>query len=98
MIRLPQRLPDPNVQMVLGDGRIALPWYQYFREQDVALRALIAIANGETPLNSYAVANVPAAADNEGALIYVSDEAGGAVPAFSDGTDWRRVTDRNVIS
>lgn len=33
-----------------------------------------------------------------GGLIYVSDESGGAVPAFSDGTDWRRVTDRAIVS
>ena len=32
------------------------------------------------------------------AMIYVSDETGGAVPAFSDGTNWRRVTDRAVVS
>jgi hypothetical protein len=31
-------------------------------------------------------------------LIYVSDEVGGAVPAFSDGTNWRRVTDRAIVS
>jgi hypothetical protein len=31
-------------------------------------------------------------------MIYVSDEAGGAIPAFSDGTNWRRVTDRAVVS
>lgn len=33
-----------------------------------------------------------------GALIFVSDEVGGAVVAFADGTDWRRVTDRAVVS
>ena len=33
-----------------------------------------------------------------GALVYVSDEVGGAVPAFSDGTNWRRVTDRAVAA
>ena len=32
------------------------------------------------------------------ASIYVSDETGGAVLAFSDGTNWRRVTDRAVVS
>ena len=31
-------------------------------------------------------------------MIYVSNESGGAVIAFSDGTNWRRVTDRAVIS
>lgn len=30
--------------------------------------------------------------------IYVSDETGGAVPAFNDGTNWRRATDRAVVS
>ena len=48
---------------------------------------------------SYTVATLPSPASNgEGAMIYVSDETGGAVLAFSDGTDWRRVTDRAVAS
>jgi hypothetical protein len=48
---------------------------------------------------SYTVATVPSAsAAGAGAMIYVSNEAGGAVPAFSDGTNWRRVTDRAIIS
>lgn len=50
------------------------------------------------PLTSYTVATVPAASAHSGAIIYVSDEAGGAQPAFSDGTDWRRLSDRTVIS
>ena len=33
-----------------------------------------------------------------GMLIYVTNDVGGAVPAFSDGIAWRRVTDRAVIS
>lgn len=33
-----------------------------------------------------------------GALVYCTDDTGGAVPAFSDGTNWRRMTDRNVVS
>lgn len=31
-------------------------------------------------------------------IIYVSNEAGGAVLAFSDGTNWRRSTDRAIVS
>jgi hypothetical protein len=31
-------------------------------------------------------------------MIYVSDETGGAVMAFSDGTNWRRITDRATVS
>ncbi|WP_157015137.1 DUF2793 domain-containing protein [Mesorhizobium xinjiangense] len=45
------------------------------------------------------VAELPdAAAAGAGAMVFVSDDLGGAVPAFSDGTDWRRVTDRAVVS
>lgn len=49
-------------------------------------------------LMSYAVADVPDATLWESALIYVSDETGGAIPAFSDGTSWRRVSDRAIVS
>jgi hypothetical protein len=45
------------------------------------------------------VATIPSASTSgPGTIIYVSNEAGGAVLAFSDGTNWRRVTDRAVIS
>lgn len=48
-------------------------------------------------LVEFSVSNLPSAAQ-AGIMIYVLDESGGAVPAFSDGTDWRRVTDRAVVS
>jgi len=48
-------------------------------------------------VGSFTVANLPSAA-TPGRMIYVSDETGGAVVAFSDGTNWRRVTDRAVVS
>ena len=53
--------------------------------------------NGVAYLNSYTVATLPAATTEAG-LIYVSDESGGPVLAFSDGSNWRRVTDRAVVS
>lgn len=53
---------------------------------------------GPLKLARYPVAEVPVAGDYPGGLIYVTDEAGGATAAFSDGTDWRRVQDRAVIS
>lgn len=49
-------------------------------------------------LREYLVAALPNATLWEGGLIYVSNETGGAVIAFSDGTNWRRVTDRVVVS
>lgn len=40
----------------------------------------------------------PAGTVGAGALILVPDETGGAVVAFSDGSAWRRVTDRAIVS
>lgn len=54
-------------------------------------------SGGTFTLPEFTVATIPAAAP-AAQMIYVSDETGGAVPAFSDGTDWRRVTDREIIS
>lgn len=51
-----------------------------------------------TQLPSYAKASLPSASANTGCLIYVTNDTGGAVPAFSDGSAWRRVTDRAVIA
>lgn len=50
------------------------------------------------PLASYTVATLPTAADWDNSLVYVSNETDGATLAFSDGTNWRRVQDRNVVS
>jgi hypothetical protein len=47
---------------------------------------------------AYTVATVPSASANTAGTIYVSNELGGATPAFSDGTNWRRVHDRAIIS
>lgn len=48
-------------------------------------------------LATYTVAALPSAATSD-LLIMVSNESGGKVPAFSDGTNWRRVTDRAIVS
>lgn len=39
-----------------------------------------------------------ATASVAGRLVFVTNEAGGPVLAFSDGTNWRRVTDRAIVS
>lgn len=54
---------------------------------------------GPLRMASCTVATAPsAAAMGAGATIFVSNEVGGPVLAFSDGTAWRRVTDRAVIA
>lgn len=50
-------------------------------------------------VSSFTVAGLPSASTyGAGAVIYVSNEAGGATIAFSDGTNWRRVIDRAVVA
>ena len=51
---------------------------------------------GEFP--RYSVSGVPDATAYIGHMVFINNETGGPVMAFSDGTNWRRVTDRAVIS
>ncbi len=51
-----------------------------------------------TTFPSYTVAGVPSAVGLRGAIIYITNESGGEVHAFSDNVNWRRVTDRAIIS
>ncbi len=60
---------------------------------------LVTAANGVPRLPGFTVAGLPAASTaGVGALAFVGDETGGAVLAFSDGTDWRRATDRAIVA
>ena len=45
----------------------------------------------------FTVSALPSASGT-GQMIFVSNETGGATMAFSDGTNWRRITDRAVVS
>ena len=54
---------------------------------------------GPARVGSYTVAGAPGADTcGAGTLIYLSNEVGGPVMAFSDGTNWRRVTDRVIVT
>lgn len=81
--------------------------------QSEDLGLITALVEGESDLGSFFVVGLvypdqfvlPAfsasalpSVNPAGQMIFVPDEAGGAVPAFSDGTVWRRVTDRSVIA
>lgn len=56
-------------------------------------------ATGTPRLPAFTVATLPSATSaGPGAIVYVSDEGGGATPAFSDGSSWRRYADRTVVS
>ncbi len=45
----------------------------------------------------HTVSSANAMSKTAGRYIHVSDDVGGATVAFSDGTNWRRVTDRGII-
>ena len=64
-------------------------------QSEVGYRATRLLANS---LPTYTVAGVPAAATYPRSLIYVSNEAGGATVAVSNGTNWLRLQDLAVIS
>lgn len=49
-------------------------------------------------LPSFTVSTLPSVGIGDGGFIYVTNETGGEVPAFCDGTNWRRVTDRAIVS
>lgn len=84
-------IPQHGQKLVDGEG-IAKSGFQLFLDA-VGLNS----TTGRVNLLSYTVATVPSAGEGYG-LILVTDEVGGAVPAFSDLTDWRRTTDRAIIS
>jgi hypothetical protein len=69
--------------------------YQYTSEMPLP-SGYAAVFGGER-FPSYTVTTLPSALE-PGRIIYVTDETDGAVPAFSDGTNWRRITDRIVVS
>jgi len=78
-----------NVMRILANGNIGIGTTSPVCKLDV---------NGPIRPASYTVATVPSAALGAGMIVYVTDDVGGAILAFSDGTNWRRVTDRAVIS
>lgn len=87
--------------MSLGQTPVPLQGEEKKHRRQIAdgLNRLISYLRTE-PLvgQSYTVATLPTASSYEGGIVYVSDETGGAVMAFSDGADWRRTTDRAVVS
>ena len=85
-------LPVPS----RGEGRWAS---EMVRTLSFFLKAATYRLNLTPTAVNYVVADLPSASESgAGSIIYVSDETGGSVLAFSDGTDWRRSTDRAVVA
>ena len=85
-----------NGSFIANNDRVVNQVYQdYF--DDIELSLNTNLLGNQVQLSIYTVTTLPAAT-TAGGVIYVSNETGGAVIAFSDGTNWRRSTDRAVVS
>ena len=69
---------------------------QVSQQVEKFLNGLVADINA-SPVRAYTVSTLPSPTETK-RVILVLDEVGGAVLAFNDGVDWRRVTDRAVVS
>ena len=87
--------PSPGVTIVDENG-IATNVMQIWID-DLAQTLNDKLLGNQVQLPSYAVAALPSAATAAG-WIFVINETGGAVPAFSDGVNWLRCTDRAIVS
>lgn len=85
-------------QAILVQGAKASPLLQdntLLRDsEDESLTKVV----GYGKLPAYTVSGLPSASVYPYQMVIVTNESGGAVPAFSDGTNWRRVTDRAIVS
>lgn len=86
--------PDRRAQLI-NDARQATDALQVYLD-DITTQLNNALLGAQVQLKSYTTSTLPPASV-AGGMIYVTDAVGGSVPAFSDGSDWRRVTDRVVI-
>ena len=89
-------IPEHGAQITEDD--YASPALQLFFD-DLVQIINARLPGGWTTLPVHTILELPpASAVGAGGLVYVSDEAQGAQPAFSDGTSWRRISDRGLVS
>lgn len=87
--------PPYNIKNLMS--RVWLDWFNLTHQR---------LGEGPLLIQGYAVASLPTASEHASvsasdpfsSLIFVYNEAGGATLAFSDGTNWRRVQDRTIVS
>lgn len=86
----------PNLTPIVGQGSLTLPeWAIFFTQVWKTLTG----GGGPLPLPAYTLGALPTAGGGSAAsLIFVSNATGGAVPAYSDGINWRRVTDGTIVN
>ena len=90
----------PGALGAIGLNKVAQPLLDQYQAIALAIIRLTSTGNPKFPtaLPSYVVASMPPASGYTGCMIYVSNAAGGPIPAFSDGVTWRRVDTRAVVT
>lgn len=77
---------------------------KYLRELELFIKQVYENITGVNEAKAFTVATLPDPANydpgvrGKAAYVFVSDESGGATLAFCDGTNWRRVQDRAIVS
>ena len=89
--------PIHGAVLIDEQGKASPVLQKFFDDMETKLK--LSLFGNQVVLPVYTVATLPPVPDiSAPGLIFVSDETGGSVPAFSDGTDWRRITDRAVVA
>ncbi len=86
----------PQYGALLTEGGKSTNIFQQYLD-DIQQRFNTFLLGSQVTLTSYTISDLPPAT-TAGGLIFVSDETGGPVLAFSDGANWLRCTDRQVVS
>lgn len=87
--------PKRSDPFVNSDGLPTKQLIEWFDDIELKINEIVKARNR---LDIFTVATLPSVSANQRLQIYVSDESGGATPAYSDGTNWRRYKDGNIIS
>lgn len=83
--------PLPSSQSPVLQGAAFSQWWFTW------LGAVQNALTGPFQLSSYEVADLPSP-NNAGQWVYVNNAVGGAIPAFSDGSNWLRCDTRAIVT
>lgn len=76
---------------IIDDGQASLYLQNFFDDIEIQFN------KGQVDLTTYTKTTLPPVLTTPG-LIFVSDAAGGPVAAYSDGTNWRKVSNGDIIT